>query len=215
MKTIFNTIKLCVVNTNYKIDWWFYKHSQFYIGSLNIFKCYREYREAKRYFVKPHWILTYSGKKNEYINDRCRILYFNIRPLDWKMKLDDPQFEDCPHIRLGLFNHLWEWQLMSTTYNYKSYYNTHEYWEPMLVYLYGGRFDTETQQYDRNICMTYQDFVWHNYNYSPEDIKNKKYDKPISITYFYIDNVLTTEAKNELREHGVKMHHKGIDTVMC
>ena len=92
----------------WNIRWWFWHKSWIYINTLTTRKCYREWREVKKFIKKPHWHLC--SKKPW--RGRFTILRLEVYPLEWKTKYGEYRWEDNPSISLSLFGRNWRWSLI-------------------------------------------------------------------------------------------------------
>ena len=90
------------------INWWIYK-SPIYIGTLNIFKLYKDWWKARKVFHRPI-LKIYKMNVNENIlgsdyfyietDTNNKWFYFNVEQCGFKLKWGDIRFENVPYMCL-------------------------------------------------------------------------------------------------------------------
>lgn len=146
---------------------YFYYKSPIFIGTLNIFKIYKDWWDARKSFKIPY-LKCYKLNINETLSSNAyfyietstnnKWLYFNVHRCQFKLKWGEYVFENVPYICLiwrnkvkwiiGLEAPLYEY----TDYSNRFYRNNDLYWESIIQYNYA---------FNKDIIKTFNNNIWH------------------------------------------------------
>lgn len=124
-----------VIDYNFYKDWFYFR-----LGGLieiSITNPFKTMKKIKGIFI-PLKRKFHHGKRCN-IRTKSKIFSLHVYDVGWKDKYDTPRFEESPFIELSIFKYTfrWNWELDSEPYD------TEEYWEQALWYLY--YYDTYSQ----------------------------------------------------------------------
>lgn len=151
----------------WKIYNYFHYKSPIFIGTLNIFKLYKDWLKAYKHFHKPIMKIykmnideNNLGSDYFYIETETynKLLYFNIESCGFKLKWGEYRFENVPYICIIWRNKTkWIIGLEAPLYDYNRHTNTYQrnndlYWESILKYNYS--------EYKGDIIKTYIHNIW-------------------------------------------------------
>ena len=162
----------------WNIHWWMSVKSPIYINSLDIRKCYKEWRECSKFFIRPHWRYVYRFK------GAFNIFRLEINPLEWKSKYGEPRHEEDPEIKLSLLWWTWVWRLgQSEGKNIDSMI----FWEAVLwVQEYEWRYK------HKNIPLNYAKIIYNTIKVNTWSNQNGVKDTPMPFLTEYAKHLYDT-----------------------
>ena len=194
-------LKKLLNNIRYQIFSFFFYKSPIYLN-LNIFKIYRYYWTARKYFQKP--ILRFYkmniedslGSDYFFLETECwnKWLYINCHHCEWKSKYTEIRFESVPHICIILFNKYkyvigLEAPLYTDTGG-KWRPDNDLYWEAILGYCL---------EFKKDLVKTYNNNIWGRHYYDIYTSKGEEVRKKVNI-YSTIFPALTKKGKDLIVE---------------